>query len=204
MFTGIITDQGRIASVNERDSGKLFRVETIYDPKSIEIGASIACNGVCLTVVALSTGSKPNWFEVEAWEEALRLTNASLWVEGAHINLERSLKQGDELGGHMVSGHVDGMAEIIEIVDEGEAQRFKLRAPESLAKFMVSKGSVALNGTSLTINELEGSTFDVLLIRHTLEVTTWGGLKVGDQVNIEVDQLARYVVRLMEHQQQNQ
>lgn len=202
MFTGIITDQGRIASVLKRDQGKTFRIQTAYDPKSIDIGASIACNGVCLTVVALSDGGADHWFEVEAWEEALRLTNAAQWNEGTIINLERSLKQGDELGGHMVSGHVDGMARVMDIKSEGDATRFILSAPDELAKFIVPKGSVALNGTSLTVNTIEKSIFDVLLIRHTLEVTTWGNLQTGDDINIEVDQMARYVVRLIEHQQE--
>lgn len=202
MFTGIITDQGRITSVLKRDQGKTFRIQTAYDPKSIDIGASIACNGVCLTVVALSDGGVDHWFEVEAWEEALRLTNAAQWNEGTIINLERSLKQGDELGGHMVSGHVDGMARVMDIKSEGDATRFILSAPDELAKFIVPKGSVALNGTSLTVNNIEKSIFDVLLIRHTLEVTTWGNLQTGDDINIEVDQMARYVVRLIEHQQE--
>ncbi|MEP3525642.1 MAG: riboflavin synthase [Hyphomicrobiales bacterium] len=202
MFTGIITDQGRITLVLNRDQGKTFRIQTAYDPKSIDIGASIACNGVCLTVVALSDGSGDHWFEVEAWEEALRLTNAVHWDEGTIINLERSLKQGDELGGHMVSGHVDGIARVMDIKSEGDATRFILSAPDELVKFIVAKGSVALNGTSLTVNNIEKSIFDVLLIRHTLEVTTWGNLQTGDDINIEVDQMARYVVRLIEHQQE--
>ena len=202
MFTGIITDQGRIKSVVERDSGKLFRIQTNYDPKTIDIGASIACNGVCLTVVAVSNGGDEHWFEVEAWEEALRLANVAHWGEGTIINLERSLKQGDELGGHMVSGHVDGMARVVDIKSEGDATRFILSVPDELAKFIVPKGSVALNGTSLTVNTIEKSTFDVLLIRHTLAVTTWGNQQIGDEVNIEVDQMARYVVRLIEHQKE--
>ena len=202
MFTGIITDQGRITSVLKRDQGRTFRIQTAYDPKSIDIGASIACNGVCLTVVALSDGSGDHWFEVEAWEEALRLTNAAEWNEGAILNLERSLKQGDELGGHMVSGHVDGIARVMDIKSEGDATRFILSAPDELAKFIVPKGSVTLNGTSLTVNNIEKSIFDLLLIRHTLEVTTWGNQQTGDDINIEVDQMARYVVRLIEHQQE--
>ena len=202
MFTGIITDQGRITSVLKRDQGRIFRIQTAYDPKSIDIGASIACNGVCLTVVALSDGSGDHWFEVEAWEEALRLTNAAQWNEGTILNLERSLKQGDELGGHMVSGHVDGIAQVVDIKSEGDATRFILSAPDELAKFIVPKGSVTLNGTSLTVNNIEKSIFDVLLIRHTLEVTTWGNQQTGDDINIEVDQIARYVVRLIEHQQE--
>lgn len=200
MFTGLISDQGTIVEVTALDCGKLFRIETAYDPAEIDIGASIACNGVCLTVVGLSKDASTGWFEVEAWEEALRLTNAARWSAGTRINLERSLRQGDELGGHMVSGHVDDVAEVIDIRPEGEAKRFILRAPEALSKFIVPKGSVALDGTSLTINRVEGSTFDVLLIRHTLDVTTWGAMAVGATVNIEVDQMARYVARLIERQ----
>lgn len=201
MFTGIITDQGRIESVCDREKGKRFRIKTNYDPKTIDKGASIACNGVCLTVIALSEGGENHWFEVEAWEEALRLTNAANWHEGTIINLERALKQGDELGGHMVSGHVDGLAQVMDVKDEGEATRFILQVPDGLEKFIVPKGSVALNGTSLTVNSIENSIFDVLLIRHTLNVTTWGQLQIDDMINIEVDQMARYVVRLIEHQQ---
>lgn len=201
MFTGIITDQGRIESVRDREKGKRFRIQTSYNPKTIDRGASIACNGVCLTVVALSESGENHWFEVEAWEEALRLTNAANWHEGTIINLERALRQGDELGGHMVSGHVDGMARVMDIKGEGDATRFVLQAPHTLEKFIVPKGSVTLDGTSLTVNGVENSIFDVLLIRHTLEVTTWGQLQIDDMINIEVDQMARYLVRLIEHQQ---
>ncbi|MFC5583758.1 riboflavin synthase [Nitratireductor kimnyeongensis] len=197
MFTGIVTDIGVVQSVTPRDEGVLLRIETNYDPATIDIGASIACAGVCLTVVALpESGANTRWFEVEAWEEALRLTTASNWKPGQRINLERALKVGDELGGHIVSGHVDGMAEIVERRDEGEAVRFVLEAPKELAKFIAPKGSVALDGTSLTVNRVEGARFDVLLIHHSLSVTTWGERKVGDRINIEVDTMARYAARL--------
>lgn len=195
MFTGIITDIGKLENITKLDQGKRFRVSTIYDVSSIDIGASIAHSGVCLTV----TNKDQNWFEVEVWEEALRLSTLDTWQEGKDINLERSLKMGDELGGHMVSGHVDGLATIKEIVAEGEATRFILQAPDHLAKFIAPKGSVALNGTSLTVNGVTGSQFDVLLISHSLEVTTWGKVKQGDKINLEIDQMARYAARLMEY-----
>jgi riboflavin synthase len=163
------------------------------------MGASISHSGICLTVTALpDAGSNGRWFEVEAWEEALRLTTIGAWKEGRHINLERSLKIGDELGGHIVSGHIDEKAEILSITSEGDATRFRLRAPEHLAKFVAPKGSIALDGTSLTVNAVEGTDFDVLLIRHTLEVTTWGERETGDFVNFEVDTMARYAARLAE------
>ncbi len=143
-------------------------------------------------------GSNERWFEVEAWEEALRLTTIGSWQETARINLERALKIGDELGGHIVSGHVDGTAEILSVEEEGEATRFRLRAPDHLARFVAPKGSVALDGTSLTVNAVSGTDFDVLLIRHSLQVTTWGERKAGDRVNFEVDTMARYAARLAE------
>lgn len=199
MFTGIVTDVGRIASVRHLPKGVRLRVETAYDPAGIAIGASIANAGVCLTVVELpESGSDQCWFEVEAWEEALRLTTASAWKEGTRVNLERALKIGDELGGHIVSGHVDGKAVIVARQEEGEAVRFTLEAPRHLAKFIAPKGSVALDGTSLTVNAVDGARFDVLLIHHSLTVTTWGERKVGDEVNIEIDTMARYAARLAE------
>jgi riboflavin synthase len=199
MFTGIVTDVATVASAAQLDQGVRLRIDTAYDPKTIDIGASIACSGVCLTVVALPEAtSNARWFEVEAWEEALRLTTASDWKAGSRINLERALKIGDELGGHIVSGHVDGMAEIIAREDEGEAVRFRLEAPRELARFIAPKGSVALDGTSLTVNKVEATRFDVLLINHSLQVTTWGERKVGDRVNLEIDTMARYAARLAE------
>jgi riboflavin synthase len=199
MFTGIVTDVGTVADLKPLDEGVRLRVNTAYDPKSIDVGASISHSGVCLTVTKLpEEGSNERWFEVEAWEEALRLTTISAWGPGRRINLERALKIGDELGGHIVSGHVDGKAEVLSITHEGEAVRIRLRAPEALARFVAPKGSVALDGTSLTVNAVDGADFDVLLIRHTLEVTTWGDLKAGDFVNFEVDTMARYAARLAE------
>lgn len=199
MFTGIVSDIGRIERVTPLDEGVRLRVATSYDPAGIEIGASIACSGVCLTVVALpEPGANERWFEVEAWEEALRLTTAASWREGTAINLERALKLGDELGGHMVTGHVDGRATIVERREEGDAVRFVLEAPRHLARFIAAKGSVALDGTSLTVNAVAGNRFDVLLIRHSLAVTTWKDRRVGDAVNLEVDMMARYVARLAE------
>lgn len=197
MFTGIVTDIGRVESVTPLDEGVRLRVATAYDPATIDIGASISHSGVCLTVTALpDAGANERWFEVEAWEEALRLTTIAGWSSGARINLERALKIGDELGGHIVSGHIDGTAEILSVEAEGEATRFRLNAPEHLARFVAPKGSVALDGTSLTVNAVNGTEFDVLLIRHSLEVTTWGERKAGDRVNFEVDTMARYAARL--------
>lgn len=197
MFTGIVTDIGRIDRVERLDSGRRFRIATSYDTVSIAIGASIACSGVCLTVTALpGQGSNGGWFEVEAWEEALRLTTAGQWEEGTVINLERSLRIGDEIGGHLVSGHVDGLAEIVAVEEEGEAVRFRLRVPHDLKRYIARKGSVCLDGTSLTVNDVADDRFDVLLIRHSLEVTTWGARNRGDAVNLEVDQIARYAERL--------
>ena len=199
MFTGIVTDVGTVSSVTPMDEGVRLRIATTYDPRTIEIGASIAHSGVCLTVTALpGEGENARWFEVEAWEEALRLTTIAGWSEGTRVNLERALKIGDELGGHIVSGHVDGKAEILSVEPEGEAVRIRLRAPETLARFVAPKGSVALDGTSLTVNAVDGTDFDVLLIRHTLAVTTWGDRKAGDFVNLEVDTMARYAARLAE------
>ena len=185
MFTGIVTDVGRIVRPERLDAGRRFRVASQYDPAGIALGASIACSGVCLTVTALpQAGDADRWFEVEAWEE------------GSALNLERSLKIGDEIGGHLVSGHVDGQAEIVAVTGEGEAVRFTLQAPGELSRFIARKGSVCLDGTSLTVNGVDGDRFDVLLIRHSLDVTTWGTRKAGDRVNLEVDQIARYAERL--------
>ncbi|MEO3998777.1 riboflavin synthase [Mesorhizobium sp. CAU 1732] len=203
MFTGIVTDIGTVTSVSPLAEGVRLRIETAYDPTTIEIGASIACAGVCLTVVTLpEQGSNQRWFEVEAWEEALRLTTASGWQPGSRINLERALKIGDELGGHIVSGHVDGMAQIVERREEGDAVRFTLEAPAELAKFIAPKGSVALDGTSLTVNHVDRTRFDVLLIHHSLGVTTWGERQSGDNVNLEIDTMARYAARLKEASEQ--
>lgn len=194
MFTGIVTDIGTIKTIKLLPKGRRFRVESTYDTATIDIGASIAHSGVCLTVVEKGDG----WFDVEAWEEALRLTTLGSLEENDSVNLERSLKIGDELGGHLVSGHVDGVAKIVAVDEEGGAVRFTLDAHKELAKFIAAKGSVALDGTSLTVNKVEGTTFDVLLIKHSLEVTTWGSRKEGDLLNLEIDTMARYAARLAE------
>jgi len=199
MFTGIVTDIGKVASAKPLPEGVRLRIDTAYDPSTIDIGASISCAGVCLTVTGLpEERANERWFEVEAWEEALRLTTASGWKAGTKINLERALKIDDELGGHIVSGHIDGKATIVARKAEGDAVRFTLEAPRELAKFIAPKGSVALDGTSLTVNKVEGTRFDVLLIHHSLAVTTWGDRQAGDEVNLEVDTMARYAARLAE------
>jgi riboflavin synthase len=199
MFTGIVTDVGSVEKITPLSEGLRLRIATAYDPKTIDIGASIAHAGTCLTVVTLpEAGSNERWYEVEAWEEALRLTTLGGWKEGTRVNLERALKIGDELGGHIVSGHVDGTAEIVAIEPEGDAVRYRLSVPEEFARFVAPKGSVTLDGTSLTVNSVSGLEFDILLIRHTLEVTTWGERQVGDKINFEIDTMARYAARLAE------
>ena len=196
MFTGIVTDVGRI--IETRVTGDLrARIATRYDVEGIDIGASIACDGVCLTVIALGRAPR-NWFDVEISAETVSKTNLGGWGTGKRVNLERALKVGDELGGHIVSGHVDGLAEVVSVRPEGGSVRVTFRAPEALAKFIAPKGSVALNGTSLTVNQVSGAEFGVNLIPHTQEVTTWGEVAVGDKVNLEVDTMARYVARLRE------
>lgn len=193
MFTGIITDMGEIRRLEQRGDMRA-RIGTGYDMTGVDMGASIACDGVCLTVVDKGA----DWFDVDVSAETLSKTNLNTWETGRNVNLERSLRVGDELGGHIVSGHVDGLAEVVAVQDEGDSTRVRLRAPEALAKFIAPKGSVALNGTSLTVNEVEGSVFGVNFIPHTKEVTTWGRVAMGDRVNLEIDTLARYVARLAE------
>jgi len=197
MFTGIVTDMGRILELEQRGDLRA-RIGTGYDVDGIDIGASIACEGVCLTVVAL--GREPqNWFDVEISAETVGATNVGAWTLGQTLNLERALKVGDELGGHIVSGHIDGVAEVVGVQDEGDSTRFTFRAPEAFAKFIAPKGSIALNGTSLTVNAVDGRDFGVNIIPHTKSVTTWGATKVGDAINLEVDTMARYVARLREY-----
>lgn len=199
MFTGIITDIGKVAAVSERDAIRRVEIVSAYDPETIAIGASIACAGICLTVVSRQEKSDGgSVFSVEVAPETLAVTSARQWKKGTRINLERSLRVGDELGGHMVSGHVDGLASIVEFEDLGEARRIGFEAPATLARFIAPKGSVALDGTSLTVNSVVGNRFDCMLIPHTLKVTSWGERRVGDNVHLEVDQMARYVARLAE------
>lgn len=193
MFTGIITDIGTVQDLEKRGDLRA-RIETSYDTGGIDMGASIASDGVCLTVIELG----PDWYDVEISAETVSKTNLGDWQVGKRVNLERALKVGDELGGHIVSGHVDGVAEIIAMQDEGDSTRVTLRAPKELARFIAPKGSVALNGTSLTVNEVEGCDFGINFIPHTKDVTNWGDAAVGQKVNLEIDTLARYVARLAE------
>jgi riboflavin synthase len=196
MFTGIVTDVGEVLAVTSRETGTRFRIGTNYDTDEIAIGASIACGGPCLTVVERGLSGNRGYFDVEASPETLERTTIGDWRNGTRINLERSLKLGDELGGHLVSGHIDGVAKIVERRDEGDMARFVFEAPKELARFIAEKGSVALDGTSLTVNGVDGARFDVMIIPHTLAVTTWGERRAGDSVNLEIDTLARYVARL--------
>ena len=199
MFTGIITDIGEVIAVEPRAQGLArLTIACGCDPDSIGVGASIACSGVCLTVVARGKEGNRSWFAVEAAAETLRLTTVGNWRRGTRINLERALKIGDELGGHMVAGHADGLAGVVTREDFTDMARFTLRAPQALTRFIAAKGSVALDGVSLTVNEVADHTFSVLIIPHTLKVTTLGSLAAGDAVNLEVDLMARYVARLME------
>lgn len=191
MFTGIITDIGEVRALEQRGDLRA-RIGTSYDTSTIDLGASIASDGVCLTVIEMGD----DWYDVEISAETVSKTNLHAWTVGKRLNLERALKVGDELGGHIVSGHVDGVAEIIAMTDEGDSTRVTLRAPQDLAKFIAPKGSVALNGTSLTVNEVDGCDFGINFIPHTKEHTTWGDAKVGGFINLEIDTLARYVARL--------
>ncbi len=199
MFTGIVTDLGEVRSVKPRaDNLSRITIYTRYPRAELIEGASVACNGVCLTVVDTGEEDGRVWFAADAAAETLAVTTVGRWRHGTRVNLERPLKVGDELGGHMVSGHVDGLATVIAREDMTEMARFSLRAPRELARFIAAKGSVALDGVSLTVNTVEGDTFTVLIIPHTLSVTSFGALKAGDDVNLEIDTLARYAARLME------
>jgi len=199
MFTGIVTDIGEIVAVRARGEGlHRLKIACGYSRASIIEGASIACSGVCLTVVGIGEDEGRTWFAVDAAAETLRITTVGRWRHGTRINLERALKIGDELGGHIVAGHVDGLATLLARDDLADMARFKLSAPPDLARFIAPKGSVALDGISLTVNEVEDDTFSVLIIPHTLKVTTLGELAVGDEVNLEVDLMARYAARLLE------
>ncbi|HEY7998850.1 MAG TPA: riboflavin synthase [Pseudolabrys sp.] len=206
MFTGIVTQMGEVRSVKPR-AGNLHRITIACDYPRAELidGASIACSGVCMTVVGAGEEDGRAWFAVDAAAETLALTTVGRWRHGERVNLERPLKFGDELGGHLVAGHVDGLAAVVEREDmtdksPAEMARFALRAPPDLARFIAAKGSVTLDGVSLTVNEVDGDTFSVLIIPHTLAVTTFGALQKGDDVNLEIDTMARYAARLMETQ----
>lgn len=198
MFTGLITDIGEV--LETRQGGDLHaRIATGYDIATLPVGASVACDGVCLTATATGTAEDGRgWFSVDVSAETVSRTNIGSggWTPGRRINLERSLRVGDELGGHIVSGHVDGVARVLDVADEGDSTRVTLRAPETLARYIAPKGSVALNGTSLTVNDVDGTDFGINFIPHTKAVTTWGAVAKGDAVNLEIDTLARYVARL--------
>ena len=194
MFTGIITAIGSLTNMELKpDGGARVKIKTPWDCENIDLGASIACNGVCLTVVERDK----THFSVDVSEESLAVTSLKSWGEGSAINLERALAMGDELGGHIVSGHVDGLAEIMDIHKDGDSYRVKLEAPSHLAPMIAPKGSVALDGISLTVNEVEGNQFGIMVIPHTWTHTTLGENKVGDKINLEVDMLARYVARII-------
>jgi riboflavin synthase len=199
MFTGIVTDVGEVVGIEPRAKGlRRLTVACRYDRASIAIGASIACAGACLTVVATGAHDGRTSFAVDAAAETLALTTVGRWAEGTRINLERALKMGDELGGHLVSGHVDGLAEAIAHENLPDMMRMTLRAPAPLARYIAAKGSVALDGVSLTVNSVDRDKFSVLIIPHTLAVTTLGATRRGDTLNLEVDLMARYAARLME------
>ena len=204
MFTGIVTDLGEVAAVEgAQGTLKRLRIHSSYDPATIALGASIACGGPCLTVVAVGPRDGGCWFDVDAAAETLERTTVGEWQPGTRINLERSLKIGDELGGHIVTGHVDAVATIVakETITAGDnpwgpTAHFTIKVPPALAPYIAEKGSVCLDGTSLTVNSVDGDTFSVLIIPHTLSVTTWGDRQAGDKLNLEVDLMARYAARL--------
>jgi len=202
VFTGIVSDLGEVLEVKQHADG-LRRLTLVcgYDPDTIAIGASIACSGPCLTVVERGRDGNRGWFAVDVAAETLRVTTAGDWQRRTKLNLERSLRLGDELGGHLVSGHIDGIAELMAREDLPDMARLYLRAPAAMSRFIAAKGSVALDGVSLTVNEVAGDTFSVLIIPHTLKVTTFGSLRAGARLNLEVDQMARYAARLLQEVQ---
>ena len=196
MFTGLVTDIGTVARVEPRGDLSCVRIACRYDPATIPLGASIACGGPCLTAVATGGHAGEAWFDVDVGAETLARTVAGAWEPGTRLNLERSLRVGDELGGHIVTGHIDGTATILSVEPFDGMVRFAVRVPVALARFVAEKGSVCLDGTSLTVNTVEGDILSVLLIPHSLEVTTWGERRAGDRLNLEVDLMARYAARL--------
>ena len=194
MFTGIVTDIGRVRSVRQTDRDRRYEIETVWDTASIDLGASISHAGCCLTVTEKGEG----WFAVEVSGETLSRTKLGDWAEGTRVNLERAARLGDELGGHIVSGHVDGLGEVISITPEGGSHRIVIEAPAPLHRFIAPKGSITVDGVSLTVNGVQERRFDLNIIPHTWDATTLGGLKVGDRVNLEIDMLARYLARWQE------
>jgi riboflavin synthase len=205
MFTGIITDVGEVIATTQRETGIRLRVASNYTSDGIDMGASIAHSGICLTVVdkgpaSDGIGGNRNWYDVEISPETLRVTTAGNWRVGTRLNLERSLTLGQEMGGHLVTGHVDGVAELVERTNDGDMAVLTFRVPESHARFIAAKGSICLDGTSLTVNSVGPDTLSVMLIPHTLTVTTWGDAATGDHMNFEVDLMARYAARLMDTQ----
>jgi riboflavin synthase len=195
MFTGIVTDVGKVRHIEKRGDTHVV-IGTNYDPSSIELGASIACSGICMTVVDKGN-AKDRWFAVTASGETLSKTTVGDWKVGDPVNLERPVRVGDEFGGHIVTGHIDGTAELVRATPEGESTRMTFQVPASLARYVAPKGSVALDGVSLTVNEVDGARFGVNIIPHTTSVTTFGRVKPGTKVNFEIDLLARYVARLV-------
>jgi len=195
MFTGIVTDLGKVRAVVKTGDTR-FEFATGYDTATIGIGASICCSGACMTVI----DKGPGWFAISASDESLACTTMGEWGEGTPVNFERSLRMGDEMGGHIVSGHVDGVGEVVALTPENESTRIRFRVPGRLAKYIAPKGSMAIDGVSMTVNEVDGDVFGVNVIPHTQEVTTLGRLKVGSRVNLEIDMLARYVARLLERE----
>jgi riboflavin synthase len=194
MFTGIVTDIGRVRKVEQTARDRRYEVETVWDTSGIDLGASISHAGCCLTV----TEKGPGWFAVEVSGETLSKTNLGDWTEGRRVNLERAAKLGDELGGHIVSGHVDGLGKVVSITPDGGSHRIEIEAPAPLHRFIAPKGSITVDGVSLTVNAVEGRVFVLNLIPHTWNVTTLGQLKIGDDVNLEIDMLARYLARWQE------
>jgi riboflavin synthase len=194
MFTGIVTDVGRVRAVRDTNRDRRFEIETGFDLSTLDLGASVSHAGCCLTVVEKGDG----WFAVEVSGETLSLTTLADWAEGRRVNLERAARVGDELGGHIVSGHVDGIGEVISVEAEGGSHRVRIRAPRPLHRFIAPKGSITVEGVSLTVNEVEDDIFGVNLIPHTWDVTTLGELKAGSRVNLEIDMLARYLARWRE------
>jgi riboflavin synthase len=204
VFTGIVSDIGDVLDVSEQaEDLRRLTIGCGYDPETIDIGASIACSGICLTVVARGREAGRAAFSVDAAAETLRVTTAGAWRQGTKLNLERSLRLGDELGGHLVTGHVDGIAELLARDELPEIARLSLRAPAALARFIAPKGSVALDGVSLTVNEVDDDRFSVVIIPHTLKVTTFGALRAGARLNLEIDLMARYAARLLQAPQSN-